>query len=543
MLEFLCLIVVLGVIGFCLIKDNHLFKPPVHSNQISYSLNGQFELNPLITEHSGLGTLSSPDSNTTTKKFAESLLDELNPTNDWMVTFEAKDEGNLSSRLMSAGIEIIDQIPELSVLRFSIVDPVRALPIINELFNQQKVSVNVPLRNPFPPREDLILESSGFSDSFIKWMGGSTQRTDFGKGVKVAVIDSGVDSYHPSLRGVIIRQKDLLKEFTPSTKAQGHAHGTAVASIISSPIKEYNGIAPGSEILSYRVIDESGSTDSYKVASAIVSAVKDGADVINLSLGGEEGNRVLENAVSFAIDNNVPIVAAVGNDGVGLVNYPAAYKGVLGVTSVGLNGRVSNFANYGDGVDFAAPGTDILTASEGSEMGYFSGTSVSAAMVTGAIAMELSRHPELTISGIRELLEKFSNEAELPGFDNFSGHGILSLSRLEQRGNTDFSDPALVGYYFDHPVGQGAGTIPFQVIVQNQGNTWIGETVLHVNYLGMDKAYLINNLEPGETRSERLYLQAHEIIEPLKINARISLPVGVPDDRLENNERNSVIQF
>ena len=74
----LCLIVVLGAIGFCFIKDNHLFKPPVPSNQISYSLNGQFELNPLI-QKLGLGTLSSPDSNTTTKKFAESLCMNLIP--------------------------------------------------------------------------------------------------------------------------------------------------------------------------------------------------------------------------------------------------------------------------------------------------------------------------------------------------------------------------------------------------------------------------------------------------------------------------------
>ena len=160
--------------------------------------------------------------------------------------------------------------------------------------------------------------------------GGVRQRDGYGQGVKVAVIDSGVDSSHPALSGVTIYHKDLLQELPATNIAVENAHGTAIASVISSKVKENSGIAPGSEILSYRVIDESGNTDSYKVASAIVSAVKDGADVINLSLGGEEVNSLLENAVSFAIDNGVPIVGAVGNDGVGLVNFPAAYEEVFG---------------------------------------------------------------------------------------------------------------------------------------------------------------------------------------------------------------------
>ena len=98
----------------------------------------------------------------------------------------------------------------------------------------------------------------------------------------------------------------------------------------------------------------------------------------------------------------------------------------LGVTSVGSSGRVSNFANYGDGVDFAAPGTGVLTAWETSEMGYFTGTSVSAAIVTGAIAMELSRQPDLTVSDLGDLLKKFSNEAERPGYDHLSGMESLA---------------------------------------------------------------------------------------------------------------------
>ena len=142
-----------------------------------------------------------------------------------------------------------------------------------------------------------------------------------------------------------------------------------------------------------------------------------------------------------------------------------------------------------------------------------------------------------------DLLKKFSNEAERPGYDHLSGYGILSLSRLEQRDNPSFSDPALVGYHFEHLDGLDTGTVPFQVIVQNQGNTWMNEATLHVNYLGLNKSFLINNLGPGEIRSERLYLQGYELVNSLQIYSSIRLPAGFQDHRVENNERVSVIKF
>ena len=89
------------------------------------------------------------------------------------------------------------------------------------------------------------------------------------------------------------------------------------------------GIAPAAEILSYRVTDREGISDSFTVASAILHAIEDGADVINISLGGEEGSEVLRRAVSYALEQGIPVVASVGNDGIGLVNYPAAYLSLI----------------------------------------------------------------------------------------------------------------------------------------------------------------------------------------------------------------------
>ena len=142
----------------------------------------------------------------------------------------------------------------------------------------------------------------------------------------------------------------------------------------------------------------------------------DGADVINLSLGGAQGSEVLKQAVSYALHHGIPLVAAVGNQGVGSVNYPAAYDGVIGVTSIGVSGRVSNFANFGIGVDLAAPGSGVLAAWESSEMAKFSGTSISSAIVSGTVAMELSKRPSLSPVEVSELIQKYSNEAEKTWF-------------------------------------------------------------------------------------------------------------------------------
>ncbi|NDC88340.1 MAG: hypothetical protein EB075_05970, partial [Bacteroidetes bacterium] len=245
-------------------------------------------------------------------------------------------------------------------------------------------------------------------------------------------------------------------------------------------------------------------------ALAVVAAVEDGAGVINLSLGAEQGSAVLRDAISYAISRDVVVVAATGNEGVGIVNYPAAYDGVIGVSSIGTSGRVSSFSNYGKEVDIAAPGVGVLTAWDQNDLSNFSGTSVSSAMVSAALAVERSRYPGLSNTQIVDSVLSHTVEAEKPGFDPVSGHGVLSLSRLENRNNPSYSDPALVGYHFETP-SSTVGTIPFEVMVQNLGNTWQGNLDLELNYLGLKKNILINNLAPGEVRSEKIFIQGSEL--------------------------------
>jgi len=274
----------------------------------------------------------------------------------------------------------------------------------------------------------------------------------------------------------------------------------------------------------------------------VSAAVEDGAGVINLSLGAEQGSSVLRDAVAYALSRDVVVVAATGNEGVGIVNYPAAYEGVVGVSSVGTSGRVSSFSNYGNEVDIAAPGVGVLTAWDQGDLSNFSGTSVSSAIVSAALAMERSRYPGLSNTQIVDSVLSHTVEAEKPGFDPVSGHGVLSLSRLENRNNPSYSDPALVGYHFETP-SSPVGTIPFEVMVQNLGNTWQDNLNLELNYLGLKKNILINNLAPGEVRSEKIFIQGSELDRNLEISTILHVPRSTRDYRPENNQRNSVIRF
>ena len=476
--------------------------------------------------------------NQTSVKEFDDLLKQLNPGNDWVLSLDKDSLENLAVNASISGIKLVESLPELGVIRVKILDTKKALPLLIEYISNNQISPNYTMRQPLPPRKELVLDEASFSDSYIKWLGGRDDRANLGTGVKVALLDSGVDLSHPMLAGASIKQTNLLT----NNGIAGVGHGTALASVMVGTTSGTQGIAPRSEILSYRVIDKTGKADSYTVASGVVKAVQDGARVINLSLGAEYGSDVLKHAVGYARENGVSIVAAVGNDGEGLVNFPAAYDGVIGVSSVGKNGQVSSFSNYGKGVDIAAPGVGVLAAWELQERVSFSGTSVSTAIVSASIAAELSNDPNLTSHDAEDLLLRHANESGRPGFDLIAGHGILSLGRLENRTNEHYSDPALVGYYFGES-GVISGTVPFEVIIQNQGNTLLNNLNLEVEYLGSVNKFRVNNLAPAEIRSEKLYLQGSDVDGFLQIDSRLIISSGTRDDRPENNFRKSTIRF
>ncbi len=435
------------------------------------------------------------------------------------------------------GIKIIDQMDSLKTVRFSVSDLGKASGFLDSFDHEINPEFNYRVRTPVLPRAEFLDGEKSFGDKADEWIGTPEERKDWGQGVKVAILDSGIDRSHSNLDGVSIEEIDLL-----GTGSFSRGHGTAIASIISGNDFGIMGIAPSASLLSIRVLDGEGEGDSFTVAQGIVEAANRGAQVINLSLGGTGGSTVLKNAVEYARSKGSLVVAAVGNEGVGGVSYPAKFDNVIGVTSVDANGRQSSFANYGEGVDIAAPGVGVYTAWEDEALVAFSGTSSATAFVSGALASEISRNPNLSNDQVVDLIYKYSNESEKPGFDEFTGNGILNIGRIENRNVPNLHDGAIVGYYFD-PEEMKGGTTPFLVSVQNQGTAWLNNVSLEVEYRGVVKNYIFNNLNPGETRSEKLFLDGSgESGKGVRISSRLRIG-GHKDINPENNSRVSTISL
>lgn len=435
------------------------------------------------------------------------------------------------------GFEVIDRIDELGTFRVKIYEPAKFTEFLKENENEFGVYKNVTLKSPTYPDSRMLEVEEPFMGSSMDWLGVRPHRKDAGKGVKVAIIDTGVDTSHDSLSGIKITEISLLND---DDSHWNLGHGTGIASVIAGQTEDFVGIAPSTEILSVRVLNESGEGDSFTVAKGIVEAVDQGADIINLSLGGMDSSIVMDNAIEYAKLNNVLMVSAVGNEGVQGVSFPARHRDVVAVTSVDAKSRVSTFSNYGDEVDIAAPGVGVVTAWEENEFVHFSGTSIATAFVTGALASELSYSSLEDKEEALNALYANADEAEKPGKDIWAGRGVLNVRRLEQRNTPGIVDAAVVGYYFDTEKITSSGTTPFFVTIQNQGTSWLQSTNLKVNYKGLEKNFKIGSLNAGESRSEMLYYDAGVPDKKLHITSELSIS-GQTDQYPENNTRQSFL--
>lgn len=237
-----------------------------------------------------------------------------------------------------------------------------------------------------------------------------------GKGVLVAVIDSGVDSDHPQLRkpGKVRRGEDFHLVGNLPGNFDCSSHGTAVAGILAaSPVKGigFAGVAPDATILPVRIterdLDENGSTERINpvlVARGIRYAADRGADVINLSLAGVVDDERIRSAVAYARKKDAVIVAAVGAPREGEPpdhpSYPASYPGVLGVGAIDHTGHLLTRSRTGPQVDIVAPGGSVLGATRVRGHQYWDGSSFATPFVAGTAALVRAKFPKLKASAV-----------------------------------------------------------------------------------------------------------------------------------------------
>ena len=242
---------------------------------------------------------------------------------------------------------------------------------------------------------------------------GHALASNLGYGVKVAIIDTGVDLKHPALAEALAPEKEWWDFYGDDAVPQeegvfgegGYGHGTNVAGIVRQ-------VAPRATILPIRVLGPDGSGNLTDVASAIHWAVKMKADVINLSLGSDEEIRAVEEVIDAAAKKGVLVVASTGNTGDTAVTYPArsaaaassaAYR--LSVTSVDAADVKSTFATYRAEVELAAPGEKVHSPAPGERVAAWSGTSMAAPMASGALALALGEKLTVHRKGLTGALQ------------------------------------------------------------------------------------------------------------------------------------------
>lgn len=271
--------------------------------------------------------------------------------------------------------------------------------------------------------------------------------TSGGKGVKVAVLDTGVLKTHPDLNSRISVCKDFLgsKEITDKKCDDENGHGTHVAGIIAADagpeLKGLYGVAPQANLLIYRVCDEDGSCWADDVAVAVKTAADDGANIINISLGTENDVELLKEAIDYAVGKNILIIAAAGNDGPddGTLDFPAGYQSVIAVgamdigfnvptwSSRGKNSKTKNGSIQEGDIEFVAPGINIESASNDGNYIFLSGTSLAAPHISGLAAKLWQFDSDNPDANIRAVLKRLTIDTEAVGEDNASGYGFPRL--------------------------------------------------------------------------------------------------------------------
>jgi subtilisin family serine protease len=236
-----------------------------------------------------------------------------------------------------------------------------------------------------------------------------------GAGVKVAVLDSGVQATHPDLAGAVVAGSDRVVAGGDGTNDQ-NGHGTHVAGIIGARDQGIGGIggAPMTTIMTVRVLGPTGTGDLSQLINGINFAVANGANVISMSLGGPNGSASLEFTVATAIAAGVVVVAAAGNNGSCVADYPAGYPGVIsvGATDQGVD-TLAAYSQRGPDVDIAAPGTNVWSDYLGSTYLSMSGTSMATPFVSAAAALVVAKCPGITPAQVETRLE--STAQPIPG--------------------------------------------------------------------------------------------------------------------------------
>jgi len=463
------------------------------------------------------------------------------------------------------GLEVVFSCNASGVISLSheagsdrILDQLAAIEGVGSVSSERKA------RAAFVPDDSYVSVQWGLDvvDAYEAW--------DITRGsheVVVAVLDTGIDWMHPDIGPNIwndsqgyhgynfiadnrIPMDDNVNSYDGSTWIPGTNtyHGTHVAGVVGAAIDNGIGVAGMAQVrlMAVKVMNESGEGTDATVASGIIWAVdpnddgdtSDGADVITMSLGVEGTSTVLRNAVRFASENGVVMVAASGNSGSSFVSYPAAYPEVIAVGAVDASIVRASFSNYGSGLDIMAPGVQVYsTQGGGAYYQELSGTSTAAPFVAGVAALMLTINPALTPVEIGDYINSTATDINRAGYDTTTGWGVVdafeAVERVASPTLTFIQYPEYAGYNSTFSVswmvsGGDPGVIETTYI--QWGSTPSSLDNVSGNFSGTTWATFTwdNVTAPGYNTT--MYARAYAVVDGLPYESQLlEMPVREPE--------------
>ncbi|RDI39981.1 S8 family peptidase [Falsibacillus pallidus] len=313
-----------------------------------------------------------------------------------------------------------------------------------------------------------------------------------GKGVKVVVIDTGVDSSHPDLR---VAGGTCVLNSCPNGFQDDNGHGTHVAGIIAAQNNSVGivGVAPDVELYSVKALDTFGAGTTTTIVKGLEWAIEQHADIVNLSFTTKSDDPTLREMVQKASDAGILLVGAAGNSGTATgtgdnVLYPAKYDNVIAVSALDSQSKRIVESSTGAEVEVAAPGNNIISTVpleidtfDGNKDGYMpmTGTSMASPYVAGLLALYKERYPNYSRDQLRSILDQNAQDIGMTGRDAFYGYGLAlfgdkSVLELPSSAQVISHEDGKVAFAFHKSTGtkpvdiyRDGQTIAFNILNEN----------------------------------------------------------------------------
>ena len=446
-----------------------------------------------------------------------------------------KDQAALARFLELAGdkLRLLGRLDALHALRVGFADAAELAGLLN---GEAELSLIFPVSIPTPVEGTVQPGAVALGNHLLEWLGVTGDNSAWGAGVRIAILDTGVAA--SSAFGSKITRFNLVD--LPADLSQQNGHGTAVASMIIGRDALTPGVAPGAEILSYRIADDNGQSDNFLLSQAIVAAVDAGAKLINISMGGTSDSALMQSAIAYAAEHGVLIIAAAGNYGTNQISHPAANAGVIAVGSVDGLGNHLDFSDSGDQLDLTAPGYGLNAAWTGEQAVSVSGTSFSAPIVTGLIAAVMTEGGAggLTQAQAYQMLLAYLDDGGAAGKDPQLGAGMTDMGRVLNGTTPGIYDAAVASSRILAPdAGNPYGQV--EVLVQNRGTETLINTAVKVSVGGGTVTANLTSLAPDAVQTVRVPLTqpAAAYTNGIRVDSRVSLSGGIQDAKSSNDHR------